>query len=235
MRSDADSGERFLLWLAAPPLLLFTFIPLLGERAIPHWFNSGWIFVFPLAGHWLAARSAPRLRNWARASAGLSAATVVLYLAAVIVGPSRLVPFAPKGARDPTRYSYDWPAPTATASWRASPPDFVVVDNWRVGGRLGVALGPKVQICAFTGDPRGFAFLCDPRAKFGENALIAVSAESAATALPALSNYFERVDPSEAFAVGRGGGGERVLALASAHALTRPYPLPYGPYRTAAP
>ena len=104
-----DGGERFLLWLTMPPVLLFALMPLLGQRAIPHWFNSGWLFAFPLVGYWLSARSAGWLRTWSRASAALSSATVLVYLAAVIVGRSWFLPFAPSGVRDPSRFSYDWP------------------------------------------------------------------------------------------------------------------------------
>jgi len=232
MRADADGGERFLLWLATPPVVLFALMPLLGQSAIPHWFNSGWLFAFPLVGYWLSARSAGWLRGWSRASAALSAATVLVYLAAVIVGPSWFLPFAPSGVRDPSRFSYDWPDLRSAAAWRSpsvSPPDFVVVDNWRVGGRVGVALGPKVAICAFTTDPRGFAFQCDPKTWVGKNALLVLRSESAGVALPALTRYFEAVDPGEDFAVGRGGRAERVLTLARARTLTRAYPLPYAP------
>lgn len=230
-RADADSGERFLLWLAAPPLILFALMPLLGQRAIPHWFNSGWLFAFPLTGFWLSARGEAWLRRWSRLSAALAAAVVVLYLAAITIGPSRIVPFAFSGARDPTRFSYDWPSVGAAPAWRspgAAPPDFVVVDNWRVGGRVGVALGPTVPICAFTSDPRGFAFQCDPSAHLGHDALIVLPRENAATELPALARYFERVDAPEEFAIGRGGEAERMLTLARARVLTRAYPLPYG-------
>jgi hypothetical protein len=230
---DAGGGERFLLWLVAPPALLFALIPLLGQRAIPHWFNSAWLFAFPLAGRWLSARSAAWLRGWSWSVAALSIAVVALYLAAVIVGPSRLVPFAPAGPRDPTRFSWDWPDVATFAAWRAAgaAPDFVVVDNWRVGGRAGVALGPRVPICAFTGDPRGFAFSCDPRRWLGKDALIVVPKESAASALPAFAYYFRSVDPAAEFAIGRGGSAERVLEIARAHDLIRAYPLPYGPSR----
>jgi hypothetical protein len=229
-RADADSGERFLLWLALPPVLLFALMPLLGQRAIPHWFNSGWLFAFPLVGGWLDARTAGRLRTWSRVSAALSAATVALYLVAVHFGPSRLLPFAPAGARDPTRFSYDWPDIRTAPAWRLrdQPPDFVVVDNWRIGGRIGVAIGPKVAICAFTQDPRGFAFQCDPKTRLGKNALLVVAKETAGVALPALSSYFEAVDPAEDFAIGRGGGAERLLVLAYARSLMRAYPQPYG-------
>jgi hypothetical protein len=227
-RTDADGGARLLLWLAAPPLLLFALLPLIGQRAIPHWFNSGWIFAFPLAGAWLAARGEQATRIWSRACAGLAVLTAALYLPAVIVGPARLLAFAPSGARDPTRFSYDWRNLDAAAARDIKASDFVVVDNWRVGGRIGVALGPKIPICAFTSDPRGFAFRCDPSEYLGRDALIVTPADDSA-ALNRLSAYFESVDPARYIRVGRGDGAERRLSLVRAHVLVRPYPLPYGP------
>ncbi len=231
MRADADSGERFLVWLATPPVVLFALLPLLGQRAIPHWFNTGWLFAFPLAGYWLSARSAGWLRNWGRASAGLAATVVAIYLAIVIVGPFRLLGGAPGGARDPTEFGYDWPDLRSASGWRSqgAAPDFLVVDDWRIGGKLGVALGPKVPICAFSPNPREFAFTCDSAAWLGKDALIAVPKEKAASALAALARYFERIDPGEDVAIGRGDLAERVLTVSRAHVLLRPYPLPYGP------
>jgi len=232
-RSGADSAERFLLWLVVPAISLFAVVPLLGQRAIiPHWFNVGWLFAFPLLGQWLSTRSANWLRTWGRASAVLAAATVALYLAAVIVGPSRLVALAPSGQRDPTRYSYDWPDLRSAASWHSSgaaPPAFIVVVDWRFGGKVGAAIGPKIPICAFSSDPRGFAFQCDQASLIGKDALIVVAKADAATALPLLAPYFESVDPAEDIAIGRSGNAERVLTVVRAHSLIRPYELPYGP------
>ena len=222
-RADANSGERFLLWLAAPPLLLFALIPLLGQRAIPHWFNSGWLFAFPLAGRWLSARSEISLWRWSRVSAALAVLTVALYLAAVLVGTGKFVAMAPSGARDPTRFSHDWPS----IAGQLSPTDFVVVDNWRTGGRVGVALGPSTPICAFNGDPRGLAFQCDQTRHLGEDALIVLPRATAAAELVALAGYFERIDPPRDFALRQEGEGE--IVLARAHGLMRPYPIPYGP------
>ncbi len=233
LKGDADSGERYLLWLAAPPLLLFALLPLLGQRAIPHWFNSGWLFVFPLAGQWLAMRAPRTLRLWSRASVVLAALTIALYLAALQVGPARILALGPTDARDPTRFSYDWIGLQNAPAWAggARRPDFAVVDNWRAGGRVGVALGPDIPICAFTPDPRGFAFQCDLAALKGRDALIVLPQSHAGADLSALSEYFESVELSEPFSVGRGGRAERWLELARAHVLLRPFPLPYGPGR----
>lgn len=232
-RADADSAQRFLLWLVLPPVLLFAIVPLFGQRAIiPHWFNVGWLFAFPLVGRWLATRSVPWLRIWAGASAALACLTVIVYLVAVIGGPARFTPLRAFGSHDPTRYSYDWPDPSSAAAWRSSeakPPAFVVIDDWRVGGRVGTALGPRIPICAFSSDPRGFAYACPQSSLLGQDALIVVAKADAAAMLPLMAAHFEHVDPSEDVAVGRGGAAERILTLAHAHVLLRPYELPYGP------
>jgi 4-amino-4-deoxy-L-arabinose transferase-like glycosyltransferase len=96
-RGESDSPERFLLCQATPPLLLFLALPLFGERPIAHWFNSGWLFAFPLAGLWLSERGPRFLARFLPISCALSGLAFALYLAAVLWGP-----FGVNGARDPT-------------------------------------------------------------------------------------------------------------------------------------
>ena len=238
LRSEASNGERLLACLAAPPLVFFALLPLFGRHVIPHWFNPGWLFAYPLAGLWLSGLAPRILSHWALASAALAAAIVALYLPLVIYGPVRLTPVLSARARDPTRGSYDWPAPLSQLAWlrdSAGAQKFVVVDHWRVGGRLGVALGPKVPICAFADRPRGFAFACDPWKFVGGDALIALPEGRAADELPKLRNYFADIEPAEVFVVGRLGAAERKIVFARAHGLLRPYPLPYGARKKASP
>ena len=226
---DRDSGEKLLLWLALPPLALFTLLPLESQRAIPHWFNSGWLFAYPLCGAWLAGRGAWR-GTWARATAAMSAATITLFVPAVLFG---LAPLLPAGVRDPTAYAYEWPSLAGTASWRSpdGPPAFVLVDNWRVGGRIGDALGPSIPICGFGPDPRGLAFTCAPSRELGKDALIVAPENAASRTFAAAAPYFERLGAPDTLNIGRGGRTERVLVVLRAHNMVRPYPLPYGPGR----
>lgn len=85
--SSASSVSRFLLWLVAVPLALFLSMPFMGKTSIPHWFNSAWLFAFPLLGHSLSKKSAKCLRSWAQASASLTAACFALFVTYVTEGP----------------------------------------------------------------------------------------------------------------------------------------------------
>ena len=144
IRSPAGSPERFLLWLAAPPLVVFAVVPLLGQSVIPHWFDSGWLFAFPLAGAWLAdrspvfqKRSAARRRN------------------AVFI----LIHHPPGGARcvNPTAV----PAPSSRLSTTTGP-----------GAGSALRLAPTSPSASMGDSPRGFAFTCDLRAHLGRDALV---------------------------------------------------------------
>ncbi len=230
----ASSASRFVLWLVAVPLALFLSMPFMGKTAIPHWFNSAWLFAFPLLGHSLAERSAGWLRSWSLASAALTAACFGLFVTFVAVGPVWRTPGAKTSKGDPTQWSYDWRGLREFAAWRgfgSEPHAFVVVDNWRVGGKTGAAFGPGVPVCAFSQDPREFAFVCHGKAMLGQDALIVLPKERSQEALTALAPYFQRLDPSDEIAVGRGGRPERIVTLTHAHVLLRPYPLPFGDER----
>ncbi len=227
----ASSASRFLLWLVAVPLVLFLSMPFMGKTAIPHWFNSAWLFAFPLLGHSLSQWSAKWLRSWSKASTALTAVCFALFVPYVAIGPIWRTASAKTAKQDPTQWSYDWQGLKNSPSWRAfgnAPQAFVVVDNWRVGGKTGAAFGPNVPVCAFSKDPREFAFVCHEKALLGRDALIVIPKERSEATLAALAPYFQRLDPSEEIAVGRGGRSERVVTLTHAHVLLRPYPLPFG-------
>ncbi len=78
-RRDADLPERFLLWQAIPPLVLFALMPLFGQRPIEHWWNSGWLFALS-ARRRLARRTQPALSRTFRGSFGGARRRVVRIL-----------------------------------------------------------------------------------------------------------------------------------------------------------
>ncbi len=227
---DPESPSRFLLWLVGVPLVLFSAMPFLGKTTIPHWFNSAWLFAFPLLGAWLSRKSAKWLGSWTIASAVLSAVCFAVFTAYVALGPFwQAASASPK--RDATEWSYNWRWLKESPAWRVSgegAPAFVAVNNWRVGGKAGGAVGPEVPVCAFTDDPRGFAFECDTRAFLGQDALIVVPKENAEGFLAGIAPYFERIGPTYEVGEGRGGRVERFVTVARGYKLLRPYETPYG-------
>jgi hypothetical protein len=230
---DADGAERFLLWLVAPPLALFVLMPLFGHGVLPHWFASAWLFGFPLVGEWLSEKSAGWLQTWGRWTAGLTAASLLIYVLAMNFGVSWFMSLLPPDARDPTELAYDWPDIAQTSAWAelGASPAFIVADNWRFGGKLGVALGPKIPVCTLSRDPREFAFTCDTADWIGKDAAIVVLKRDADNRLKALAPYFTQIDAPREFTVGRAGRAEQSFVIARGRALKRPYPFPYGPYR----
>ena len=227
---DPESPSRFLLWLTGVPLLLFSAMPFLGERAIPHWYNSAWLFAFPLLGAWLSQKSAGWLRSWAIASAVLTALSFAVFTSYVAAGPFWRAADA-KASRSSTEWSYGWRGLEGSPAWSApgaTPPAFAVVENWRTGGKAGGALGPEVPVCAFTQDPRGFAFECDAGTLLGQDALIVIPKENGASTLAVLAPYFERLGPTYEIGEGRGGRVERYVTVTRGYKLLRAYETPYG-------
>jgi hypothetical membrane protein len=228
---DSDSPSRLLLWLVGVPLLLFALVPFFGSAPIPHWFNSAWIFAYPLLGYWLVNKSAGWHRRWSAISAAISALCFAGFVIYATGGPLiQLVQPAHATARhlNAVEWSYGWPElkqPGGCAVLDSEPRMFAAVTSWRVGGRVGEALGPGVPVCVFSEDPRGFAFACDMNALIGKDALIVIPKEEAQSALPGIAQYFERLGPRTDCP---GWRKRRVVTLVRGYKLLRSYRAPYG-------
>lgn len=217
LRREAANAERLLAWQAVPPLLVFSLLPLMGERPIAHWFNASWLMAFPLAGAWMAEQSALFQRRFGILSAGLAAGMFLLYITALT-----LPPLAIAGMRNATEGMIDYPAAPLRNAFHMSGADFVLVDNWRLAGRLGVALGPKVAICAFGNDPRGLAFACDANIFRGQKGLIVHRSDKSLGT--DLRPFFHEIKSLGSLPI-----GNRQLSLAVGQDLLYAPPLPYGP------
>ena len=227
---DPESGQRFLLWLTSVPFVFFTWTTFLGQNPIPHWYNSAWLFAFPLLGHKLSMMKPSWLRSWSRISAGLAAATFLLFIGYVGAGPFWATSAYQAKFKDPTIWFFDWHGLREFASedTAGGKPDFAVVSRWEAGGKVGLDLGPGMQVCAFTQDAREFAFLCDTSALVGKDALIAIPKEDVERTFPGVAAYFERLGPTIEIGEGRGNRTERVVTLTRGYKLLRPYETPYG-------
>jgi Dolichyl-phosphate-mannose-protein mannosyltransferase len=233
-----DSRRFYLVCLALPPIIFFTLTPLWGSRGQPHWPMPGWLFVYPLLGAWLVERAARgfNLRRWAIWSAALLAALGVAIGSQAATGWVERLGLLPASVTDPTREALNWDA------LKASPllggeggklPGFVLSNHWSEAGKMALALGAKMPVIVSPDDPRGIAFLQDPAAYVGRDAVIIVPINQISTLPDVFRAYFEELGPPQKVSIGRGGMDELDLALFPAHRLTQPLPLPY-PRRAAA-
>lgn len=241
LTGDKACEKAFLLAsLGLPAILLFTLLPLVGSRGLPHWPMPGWLFVFPILGAWMADLTTRGFRwpvHLARISAALIA-VLVLSLAAIMnctfldtMLAKSTNAFGPRGALTPLiNEGADWKGlDTALAEKGLAPTDgrFVVALKWHEAARIGSVLSPKIPITVFDTDARGFAFLVDQSTLVGKDAVVITRAEDAG-ALARLNVFFDRVDPPQPITLSVAGGVPFHLVATLAHGLKMPYPLPYG-------
>jgi hypothetical protein len=226
----SDERRLFLLCLSLPPIALFTLTPLWGAKGLPHWPMPGWFFAYPLLGAWLVEGWAKRFdrRIWAAGSAALLGAVVLVLASHVATGWITRAIALPRGAVDPTLEAVDW-APLSRSPLLDAPgrPAFVVSTKWSDGGKIALALGPRIPVIVFSGDPRGMAFLDDSARFLGQDAVIVAPQERLASLAATFAPYFAALGAPQRLAFGRAGRDEIELALIPAHGLTRPFPLPY--------
>jgi 4-amino-4-deoxy-L-arabinose transferase-like glycosyltransferase len=242
LRADrsASGPSAFLLALAVLPIGLFTAVPLLGGDGLPHWQMPGWIFLLPLLGRTLAeaeARGRPALPRLAVRFATLAAA--LLAVAAVAVALLRLAPPTPQTV---ARHRLERPLAEAT-SWTglvaaleargllapdaAGRSPVVVAFGWMEAARLGEALGSRATVAVFGDDPRGFAFLADPRGFVGRDLILIGRPETFRRGLADTAARFARIEPQAPIRVGLRAAPLVELDVAIGRDLVDPPRLPY--------
>lgn len=239
VRSSANGPERLLLWFALPSILILTCTPIWGNSGFPHWTMPGWFLLFPLFGGWMT-RWRPFAywkRVWAGATAGLTLALAVLF--ASIQSSDWLERAFPALLKaDPVSETLSWRPLRAADAFRPAPgwaPAFVVAQNWIEGGKVDLAVGEDLPVFVFSADPRGFAFRSDPSLFVGADAVIVAQASATEDLAKNLRPYFAVLDVPEPLTLGRAGRAEVHLRVMRGHGLIRPFPQPYGPWRTRSP
>lgn len=156
----AAPADRLFAWFAILPPVLFLTIALVSRKSLPHWAMSGFLFGFPLAGHW-TARMFDRHRRgislaWRAACAGIPLLAFAVGLQAKFALFTR--PFFDASPR----YDIDWQMQDWTALANAWPdfgtPATVITRNWVTGSKAGHVLGPGVAVHPLF-DPRHFRYL----------------------------------------------------------------------------
>lgn len=225
MRSK-DPRAAFLLITAAPTLVLFNLLPLIGAKVLPHWPMPGWLLLFPLLGVALA-RS---LKTWPKRWAWISAIVLGLLwgVAASDAATAWIKDVAPKMKTDPTAEAMSWSRLRAELGQRGllRPGTFVVSAEWNEGGKIDQAVGDLMPVLVFNGDPREYAFRTPSSVYLLHDALIIGKPNTVKQELARIAPHFASLSAPETVTVGRGDKDEITLTVIPAHDLTSPYPLP---------
>jgi 4-amino-4-deoxy-L-arabinose transferase-like glycosyltransferase len=221
-----EPGAWFLLISAAPTIVLFNLLPLVGAKVLPHWPMPGWLLLFPLLGAALARSTMRWPARWAVASGAALAA--IWALAVSDAATAWVLDAIPSLKTDPTAEAMDWRRLRVDLDRRGllKPGTFVVAAEWNEAGKIDQAVGDAAPVLVFNGDPRQYAFR-EPSDHFlHHDALIIGRGPTVAQELSRIAPHFALLTPLEGVTVGRDDKAEIALTVIAAHDLTSPYPLP---------
>lgn len=227
------AAERswYCLCLAMPAIVIFTVVPLWGDRGLPHWQMPGWLMLFPVLGDHLARKAAvsTRPRTWAITSAAMLAVLAFLIVGHAATGYGRTLFPSLLGQRDPTLEALEWTPLRAELARRGllgRKGLFVVSASWIDIGKIDQALHDELQTQVF-GESKQYAFRYDPQTFVGRDALIIGRDDRMRGIKKALAPYFTSIEELPPFAFGREGKAEVTLRILYGHGLTRALPSPY--------
>jgi 4-amino-4-deoxy-L-arabinose transferase-like glycosyltransferase len=176
-RCEADQSERLLVWLAAPPIVVFALVSAWSsQRILYHWAAPGYLMLFPLLGQAISYRiSRPWVSRVVVISAGLVLAPMTVIATQLQfdwLGSS----LARVTSADPTAEGLDWTSVREDLRARGLLPLGAIVAalNWRDAGKIGYALGPDTTILCLNADARQFGFAHPPQEYAGKNVLVLV-------------------------------------------------------------
>ena len=221
-----DPKSAFLLIAAAPTLVLFNLLPLIGAKVLPHWPMPGWLLLFPLLGAALAGSQKTWPARWAWISALLLA--LLWGAAASDAATAWIKDVAPRLKTDPTAEAMSWSRLRAELGQRGllKPGTIVAAAEWNEAGKIDQAVGDVMPVLVFNGDPREYAFRTPSSAYLHHDALIIGRPTTVKQELTRIAPHFATLSAPETVTVGRGDKDEITLTVIRAHDLTSPYPLP---------
>jgi 4-amino-4-deoxy-L-arabinose transferase-like glycosyltransferase len=229
VRADGPKAW-FLLIAAAPTIVLFNLLPLVGAKVLPHWPMPGWLLLFPLLGAALARAARIDCGRWpARWALASGAALAVVWAVAVSDAATAWIKDAiPSLKSDPTAEAMDWRRLRTELDRRGllKPGTFVVAAEWNEAGKIDQAVGDAAPVLVFNGDPREYAFRGPSEHFLHHDALIIGRGPTVAQELARIAPHFASLAPLPGVTVGRGNKAEIALTVIAAHDLTSPYPLP---------
>jgi 4-amino-4-deoxy-L-arabinose transferase-like glycosyltransferase len=227
----AADRSWYCLCLAAPTILLFTLVPLWGDRGLPHWQMPGWLMLYPVLGDHLARESQVRRRPviWAIASAACLILVSLLVVGHAVTGYGRVLFPAVFAKGDPTLEALQWGALRSELQRRGlldKPGLFVISGSPIDMGKIDQALHDSMPMQVF-GESKQYAFRIDPKTLLGRDALILGQRDRLIGIRRALAPYFASIEELPPFAFGRSGMDEVDVRILYGHDLQKPLPSPY--------
>lgn len=227
------SAERswYCLCLALPVVLLFTLVPLWGDRGLPHWQMPGWLMLFPVLGNHLARVAATRSlsRKWAIWSTASLLVVTAVVVGHAVTGFGRLIAPSVFAKGDPTLESLEWTPLRYQLERRgllAKQGLFVISKSPIDIGKIDQALGDAMPMQVF-GESKQYAFRYDPKSLLGHDALIIGRRDRMNGVRTELGPYFESINELPDFEFGRSGMKEVDVRILYGHVLRKPLPSPY--------
>lgn len=234
LAGPANAKAWFFVCLASGAIVVFTLLNLM-QRGLPHWTMPGWLFVFPLLGHWFSElrETWRRIVGWLGAI-GAAGSLVAVFVAIVLVRTGILagifavvMPNSKFPNNDPTLEVMDWHGVRAALESRgdlAGNVRFVASTVSSNTGKLGYGFGPDYPLLCLCGDAAGdyafanhFRYVDDYAAFAGADGIVVVPGTKAPTHQWLRDRFarIERLDdvrlvrhgrPAERFVILRGTG-----------------------------
>jgi len=223
-RRTAAWPRHLLVWLAAPPIVVFALISAWSsQRVLYHWAAPGYLMLFPLLGDAIARRQD---RYWVR---GTMAGSAGLVLACVTVVATQIEfdwfggSLAAVMRTDPTAEGLDWTSIRDDLSARGLLPTGALVAalNWRDAGKIGYALGPGTTMLCLNPDSRQFG-LAHPLSEVAGQDMLLLVLGPAETAVAAARLWFRTVEVLPGTSVQLHGRVLRIVTVLSGRALMPP-------------
>ena len=207
-RGPGDRRSWLLAMLAIFPVLLFAVIGIWSSAHILyHWAAPGYLFLFPLLGHW-AARLTENAARWTRNIAGatalLLAAAVGLMIAelgfAAFPGINQ---FFPPG-KSPLLQAIDWDSLRLELAQRGAtgnPLLAIAALRWYDAGKIGYAVRGEMPVTVFGAEPHQFGISEPPLALLGRDVLIIAMPGDISAIAAQYRSDFKAIQPAPALTV----------------------------------
>jgi 4-amino-4-deoxy-L-arabinose transferase-like glycosyltransferase len=193
-RGPADRERWFFFCLAAPPIVVFTFVAW-WSRVLYHWSAPGYLMLLPLLGEAVARR---RQRGWLIATAALLLAGLVLTASEVRLA---WLPGLADGrllGRDPAVDAIDWTSlrdAFARRGYLDRKGLVVGAIRWLDAGKIDYALGGAMPVVCLGPDPRQYGLIAPLRDYAGGDVLIAAPRSSLEMIRAQFGPLFEAIEP----------------------------------------